>query len=179
MVIEISRHGDDGSVDGLSQILFGDILQLHQDKGRNLGRRIKLAERVSNPGITIGTLLDRIRDLTESENSSDFTNFRTNLGLVLSDFILVKSASNKSLDTEESVSMVDYHLTLSRLAYQSVSILHGLRTIKAKMQPYLVNGKDRRSRPFAIIFDYNRLISLNNGYTRVGRAKIDTNDLAV
>src|ERR1019366_8149097 len=53
-VVEVGRHGDDGLRDLFAKVALGGFLQLGQNHGRDLGRRVLLARDV-HPGVAVLT----------------------------------------------------------------------------------------------------------------------------
>ncbi|XP_077660306.1 uncharacterized protein AFUA_2G09950 [Aspergillus fumigatus Af293] len=63
-VVEISRHSDDGVLNGLAEVVLGSLLHLLKDETTDLRRRVLLTASL-NPGIAVGVLNNLVGDLLD------------------------------------------------------------------------------------------------------------------
>src|SRR3989442_1609538 len=103
-VVEVGGHGDDGLRDLLAQVGLGRLLQLAQDHGGDLGRRVLLAAHL-DARVAVGRLHDLVRhelDLLQH---------------------LVVAAAHEALDREHGVLGVGDRLSLRHLPHENFAVL--------------------------------------------------------
>lgn len=105
-VVEVSRNGNNGVLDGLGEVSLGSLLHLVEDEATNLGRRVLLVTS-RHPSIAVGVLDDLVGDLL-------------NIALNLS---IGELATNQTLGSEESVLRVDDGLTLGGDTDEALAVL--------------------------------------------------------
>ena len=105
-VVEVSRDGNDGILNGLAEVGLSGLLHLVEDETTNLGGRVLLATGL-NPGIAVGMLNDLVGNLLD---------VTLNLGIG-------ELATNETLSCKEGVLGVDDGLTLSGNTDETLAIL--------------------------------------------------------
>ena len=103
-VVEVRGHGDHGFGDLLAQVVFGRLLQLLQDLGRDL-RRGHLLAAGFDPGVAVRTLDELERDA---------------LGLLLT---LFEAAADEALGRVDRVFRVGHGLTLGDRTDQDLALV--------------------------------------------------------
>ena len=103
-IVEIGGDGDDHAVDGVAQVAVGRVLELDQDHGRDLFRRIDLVVDLDAQQI-VAVLDDMERELLQ-------------VGLDLGVFL-----PHQGLDRRYGVERVGDHLALGRLSDQLLMVL--------------------------------------------------------
>jgi hypothetical protein len=147
-VVEVGRHRDDRVRHGLTEVVLGRLLHLHEDARRDLGRRRLLALHLE-PGVAVVGLDDLVRGERD----------------VLLHDLVVETTANQPLDCVKGVLRVGDRLALGRLAHQDLVVL-GER-----------DDRRRRAIALAVLQDLPGA-ALHDGDARVGRAQVDTDDLA-
>ena len=149
-VVEVGRDGDDRLGDLLAQIRLRVRLELLQDHGADLGRRVALA---------VG------------QDDADAVAARVALDLVGDELLgvrhlrVVEPAAHEALDRVDGVGGVGDGLALGQLADEPLAALG--------------EGDDRRDRPTALSGrDDGRLAAFHHRHDGVRRAQVDADDLA-
>jgi hypothetical protein len=127
---------------------FSGLLHLLQDEGGNLRRRIGLAVGF-DPGVAVGSLDDLVGDEL----------------LVLLDHRVVVAAADQALHCEEGALGISDRLALGRLADEAFAIVRES------------NDRGRRSHALSVLNDFWSF-AVHDGDARIGRAEVDTDDLA-
>ena len=147
-VVEVSRHGDDRFGHRLAEIVLGGLLHLHQHLRGHFRRRHLLAVGGLDPGVAVVMGDDLVGDEVD----------------VLLDLVVGELASDQALDRREGVLRVGYGAAARGRADQHFAVLE---------------GDDGRGRAVAFgVFDDADRTAFHDRDARVGRAEVDTNDLA-
>ncbi len=147
-VVEVGRNGDHRLGHGLAEVSLGGFLHFDQREGGNLLRAVVLAVR-PDPGVAVGTLDDLVG----------------HHALVLRHDGVVELAPDQALDGEEGVDGVGDGLALGRLADDTFAV---------------VEKSDHRwggARALGVL-DHFRGLPVHDRDTRIGRAEVDTDNLA-
>ena len=147
-VIEIRRHCDDRFGHCLAKVILGRLLHFHQHAGRHLRRRHLLAVNL-DPGVAIVGLGNGIRH---------------HATVFLHD-VVGKLSTDQTLDCIQRVLGIGHRLALGSLSDQHLIITS--------------ERDDRRSSaPAFAVLDDLRLARLEYRDAGIGRAQIDSDDLA-
>ena len=147
-VIEVSRHGNHGVLDGLAQVARGSVLELADHKGTNLRWRVALSTRLK-PSITV-----RVSN-----------NLEWHIVNVLLHLAVGELATDKTLGGEQSGLRVHDSLTLGGHTHQAFAVLRES------------NDRGSSTAAFRVLDDAG-LLALHDRDTGVGRTQIDTDHRA-
>ncbi len=147
-VVEIGRHGDDRLGHRLAEIGLGGFLHLLQDEGADLRRRVFLAAAL-DPGVAIVARDDLVGDEID----------------VLLDHRVGEAPADQPLDRKERVLGIGHGLAFRRLADEAFARL-GER-----------HHRGRGAHALAVL-DHLGVPAFHHGDAGIGRAEIDTDDLA-
>jgi len=145
-IVEISRHGNDGLLAGMSKIRLSGFLHFHQNEGSNLLRRVLLTSGF-NPGISI----------------SSSNNF---VGEVLEIFLgglVIEASSNESFTGENCVFGISDGLSLGRDTNEALVVVGES------------DGGGRGPLTLRI-FNNLSIVSLHDGDAGVGGAQINSDN---
>ena len=147
-VVEIGGNGDHRLGDLLAEMGLGRLLHLLQDEGADLAGAVRLAARL-DPGVAVVGLDDPVGNEVH----------------VLARHGVVVATADQALDGEQRRLGIGDGLTLGGLAHEPLAVVaerdHG------------------RRRPAAFgVLDDARAVAVHDRNTGVGRAEVDTDDLA-
>ena len=147
-IIEVGRHGNHRLGHFLTKVILGGLFHLAKHLGRHLRGRNLLVAHL-HPGVAVIGLRNGVGHQRD----------------VFLDFFFLEFSSDQSLDRIQGIARIGDRLPLGRRADQYLAVFHV--------------GDDRRRGAGAFsVFDDFGLTALHDRHARVGRAEVDSNDLA-
>ena len=147
-VVEVGRNRDHGFGHRFAEVVFGGFLHLAEHFGGNLLRSKLLVAHHLHPCVAVVGADDLKRSALH----------------VLLHFGVFITAADQALDGKQRVLRVGHGLTLGGCADKNLAVFHV--------------GNDGRRRTSAFgIFDHTNLVAFHDGHSRVGGAKVNTDDL--